>query len=134
MNLSRLPDPATKTFLKMVAPPFDGNKSGREPIGTKVLVMTDWVDDQTKSGLITLTADLVERMSLAVTTGTVVAVGGAAFSDWPSSDRKWPGKTPAVGDRVDLAKYAGVLIEGVDGRHYRLCQDIDIAGLITEEA
>ena len=134
MNLERLPDPAQKTFIKMVPVPFNGtNESGREPIGTKVLVATDWVDERTKSGLIQLTADLVERMSLAVTTGTLVAVGGGAFSDWPNSDKAWPGVVPKVGDRVDLAKYAGILVEGADGRHYRLCQDVDIAAVITKE-
>lgn len=135
MNIERLPNPAAqKTFIKMVPVPFNGtNESGREPIGTKVLVATDWVDDTTKSGLIQLTADLVERMSLAVTTGTLVAIGGGSFSDWPTSDKAWPGRSPKVGDRVDLAKYAGILIEGADGRHYRLCQDVDIAAIITKE-
>lgn len=135
MKPDRLLSPAAeKTFIKMVPVPFNGtNESGREPIGTKVLVATDWVDDRTKSGLITLTADLVERISLAVTTGTLVAVGGGAFSDWPNSDKSWPGTSPKVGDRVDLAKYAGILIEGADGLHYRLCQDVDIAAIITKE-
>ncbi len=40
-------------------------------------------------------------------------------------------KTPKVGERVHLAKYAGILIEGEDGRHYRLCQDVDVAGVIS---
>lgn len=134
MNIERLPDPAKKTYIKMVPVPFNGtNESGRQPIGTKVLVATDWVDDHTKSGLVTLPTETVERMSLAVRTGTLVAIGGGAFSDWPNSDKRWPGVSPKVGDRVDLAMYAGILIEGADGRHYRLCQDVDIAAIITKE-
>lgn len=129
MNVERLPDPAKKTYIKMVSRPFEGNKSGWEPIGTKILVETDWVDERTASGLITLTPDMVERMSLAVTTGTIVAVGGGAFSDWPNSDKAWPGVIPKAGDRVQIAKYSGILIEGDDGRHYRMCQDIDVAGI-----
>jgi co-chaperonin GroES (HSP10) len=129
----RLPDPAKKSFIKLVAHPYEGNASGCEPIGTKILVMTDWVDANTASGLITMPADVVERMSLAVTQGTIVAVGGAAFTDWPNSDRAWPGLVPKAGDRVEIAKYAGLLIEGSDGRHYRLCQDTDVAGIKTQE-
>lgn len=129
----RLPDPAKKSFIKLVAPPYDGNKSGWEPIGTKVLVMTDWVDSNTASGLITMPADVVERMSLAVTSGTIVAVGGGAFTDWPATNRPWPGMTPKAGDRVQIAKYAGLLIEGDDGGHYRLIHDTDIAGTKTKE-
>lgn len=131
MNVERLPDPAKKTFIKMVSRPFDGNKSGCEPVGTKIVVETDWVDDNTVSGLLKLPPDVIERMSLAVTTGTIVAIGGGAFSDWPNSDKQWPGRVPQIGDRCHLAKYAGLLIEGVDGRHYRLCHDTDVAGIMV---
>lgn len=125
-----LPERAIKpTYIKMVSRPFEGNTSGYEPIGTKVLVETDWIDDKTASGLITLTPDVIERMSLAVTKGTLVAVGGGAFTDWPNSERPWPGKVPMAGSRVEISKYAGILIEGKDGRHYRLIHDTDIAGL-----
>lgn len=135
MNIERPPSPtAKKTFIKMVPVPFNGtNESGCDPIGTKILVATDWVDDTTKSGLIHLTPEMVERMSLAVTTGMLVAIGGGAWTDWPNSDRPWPGPVPKVGQRVHLAKYAGLVIDGRDGRHYRLCQDIDVAGIITKE-
>lgn len=129
MNIQAFPDPAKKSYIKFVSRPFDGNKSGYEPIGTKVLVETDWVDDKTSSGLITLTPDLIERMSLAVTAGTIVAMGGGACTDWPNSSQPWPGKTPKIGDRCQIAKYSGLLIEGKDGRFYRLVQDTDIAGI-----
>lgn len=129
----RIADPAKATFIKMVHRAFDGNQSGCEAIGTKIIVETDWVDENTVSGLIALPPDVIERMSLAVTTGTIVAIGGGAFSDWPNSDRKWPGAIPEVGSRVHISKYAGILIEGADGRHYRLCQDVDVAGIITKE-
>lgn len=123
-----------KSFIKMVSRPYEGNKSGWEPIGTKVIIETDWVDESTASGLITLPPDVVERMSLAVTQGTIVAIGGGAFSDWPNSDRKWPGLTPKAGDRVQIAKYAGLLIEGRDNRQYRLCHDTDVAGIISKKS
>lgn len=129
----RLPDPAKKSYIKLVAHPYEGNKSGCEPIGTKILVMTDWVDENTASGLLTMPADVVERMSLAVTQGTIVAVGGAAWTDWPNSSRPWPGLIPKAGDRVEIARYAGLLIEGADGRHYRLIHDTDVAGIKTQE-
>lgn len=134
MNVERLPDPAKKSYIKMVPIPFTGvNESGCEPVGTKILVVTDWVDENTGSGLLKLPIDTVERMSLAVTTGTLVAVGGGAFTDWPNTDKAWPGPVPKVGNRVHIAKYAGILIEGSDGNMYRLCQDVDCAGIISKE-
>lgn len=134
MKADRLPDPAIRrSYYKTERESFTENLSGIEPVGTKLLVLTDSVGDTTQGG-ITLTPDHVERMTLAITTGVVAAVGGACFTDWPNSDRKWPGNTPAVGTRVHIAKYAGIIVEGKDGKRYRLIQDVDVAGFETGEA
>lgn len=104
------------------------NRSGLEPVGTKVLILTDQIADVTK-GNIQLPPGYVEEKNLAVTRGTLVAIGGAGFTDWPNSDRKWPGAVPAIGQRVCLAKYAGIVVDGKDGKTYRLCQDTEITGV-----
>lgn len=104
------------------------NLSGLEPVGTKVLVLTDQIAEVTAGG-IHLPGEKVERETLGITKGTLVAVGGGAFSDWPNSDRKWPGVVPKVGDRVHLARFCGIVVDGKDGRKYRLCHDTEITGV-----
>lgn len=124
MKADRLPNPANVSPFKPVIQAFEGNKSGVQPIGTKVLVMPDQIAD--KVGSIMLPGDTVERNSLAVTTGTVIAVGAGAFSDWANADKE---RFPNAGQRVHIARYAGLMVDGTDGKQYRLCQDVDIAGL-----
>lgn len=133
MNPDRLPNPAARNYFRTQREEFTENLSGIEPVGTKLLILTDSIGDTTDSGLIALPADVAERMTLAITTGVVAAVGGAAMTDWPNSDRVWPGKIPIVGDRVHIAKYAGIIIEGKDGKRYRLIQDTDVAGIEVGE-
>lgn len=128
LNVNRLPDPAKRNYFMTKPEVFDGNNSGIEPCGTKILVLTDSIGDMTNTGKLHLPPDVVERMTLAITTGVVVAVGGAALTDWPNSDRKWPGRCPSIGDRVHIAKYAGIIVEGKDGKRYRLIQDTDLCG------
>lgn len=134
MKPDRLADPATKNYFRTQREDFTTNESGIEPVSTKVLVLTDSIGDTTGSGLLHLPADVAERMTLAITTGVLAAAGGAAFTDWPNSDRQWPGVIPQVGNRIHLARYAGIIIEGKDGKRYRLCQDTDIAGIETGDA
>lgn len=129
MKPDRLANPAVaKSYFITRREEYTGNSSGIEPVGTKVLILTDSIGDQTGGG-IELPPDVAERMTLAITTGVVVAIGGASFTDWPNSDRTWPGKVPEVADRVHIAKYAGVIVEGTDLKRYRLIQDTDVSGM-----
>lgn len=132
MKENRLPPPGSIVrHFATKAEEFSGvNESGIAPVGTKVLVLTDWIDDVTTGG-IHLTPDKQIEITLAITTGVLVDVGGGAFTDWPNSDRRWPGKVPAIGDRVHIAKYCGIIIDGKDGRRYRLLHDTDVAGFET---
>lgn len=107
---------------------YQGNQSGIAPVGTKVLIQTDAIKAVTVGG-IHLPEIEIEKQSLAVTTGWLVGMGGGAFTNWPASDDRWPGRTPKEGDRVWIAKYSGLLVRGDDGRAYRLCNDTDIAGI-----
>lgn len=133
MNPDRLPTAAFHVqHFKTVQAPWSGaNESGIEPVGTKLLVLTDWIDEETAGG-ITLPPSKIEELTYAITTGVVVAIGGAAFTNWPASSAPWPGKYPAIGDRIHIAKNAGIIIAGKDIRRYRLVQDTDVAGFETE--
>lgn len=124
MNPDRLPTPSKISPFIKKSDKFEGNKSGIRPIGTKVLVLPEQIEEKTAGGIL-LANETVERNSLAVTTGTIVAVGEGAYSDWPNVTRD---QCPKEGDKVHMARYAGLLVDGVDGKQYRLIQDIDIAG------
>lgn len=134
MKTDRLANPTAKNYFRTQREEFTANESGIEPVGTKLLILTDSIGDTTSSGLLALPADVAERMTLAITTGVVAAVGGACFTDWPNSTQSWPGNVPSVGDRVHIARYAGIIVEGKDGKRYRLIQDVDVAGFETGEA
>lgn len=98
------------------------NASGINPVEYKCLVLPEKVEEKTEGGIL-LTASLQEQDQLAETKGILVAVGGMAFSDWE-------GAKPVVGQRVMIAKYAGLLCKGSDGAEYRLVNDKDIAATL----
>lgn len=125
--LQRMVSPVKVSPFKVEIIDYPGNQSGYEPIHTKVLVLPDVIQD--KVGSIQLLESEVERQTLAVCTGWLVAVGGAAFTDWPHTNKTWPGHLPKPGDRIYFGKYAGIQVDGDDGRKYRLIQDSDCCGV-----
>lgn len=101
---------------------YNGNKSGFSPLDTKLLVLPDYIDDKSEGGIV-LTNDTVEQNDLAVTQGVLVAYGDEAFADWKN-------KNPVqLGETVVWAIYAGQMIEGDDGKMYRLINDTDLAAM-----
>jgi chaperonin GroES len=99
---------------------WDGaNHSGFDPLDDKVLVLMDEHVEVTSGGL-TLPAQVVERQSAAGETGLIVALGPAAFVWNDEATRDWSGRKPEPGDRVYVEKYAGQLLQGADGKTYRL--------------
>lgn len=99
---------------------WDGaNGSGFEPLDDKVLVLMD-EHAATTSGGVQLTDTYRERQSLAGETGVVVALGPGAFVWNDEATRSWSGRRPEAGDRVYCERYAGQLMQGADGRAYRL--------------
>ena len=102
------------------------NTSGIQPIEYKVLVIPDILSDATVGGIIR--PDRVKEIEQAAAVrGYLVAFGGKAFDDFGEP-------TPNIGDRVQYAKYSGVHeVPGADGKQYILCNDKDIAAIITEE-
>lgn len=109
---------------------WDGtNQSGIVPLCDKVVVKVDASMSTTKGGIL-LPDDQQDRMSLASTTGIMVAVGPQAFG-W-DTDRtvKWEGLKPEPGVRVCFQKYSGQEYTGLDGELYRVMQDRSIAGVM----
>lgn len=102
-------------------------KPGIDPVEYNVLIAPEDTEEVTKGGII-LTNTLKETNDLAAQKGRLVAVSPLAFgySDWPEGSR-----IPQAGDAVVFAKYAGTLIEGADGREYRLTKDKDIAAILA---
>lgn len=105
------------------------NTSGIRPVEYKVLVKLDDMYEadpllkRAREAGIELAASAGEREQMAQVKGTLVAAGDNAFIDW-----KWK---PPAGVRVMVAKYAGLYCEGDDGQEYRLCNDKDIAAVLT---
>jgi co-chaperonin GroES (HSP10) len=96
---------------------YTGNDSGFIPIDTKILVLPDYIDDTSDGGIV-LTSDTVHQNELAITEGFLVAWDETAF-DHSGCFR--------AGDRIVWAVYAGQMLEGIDGKMYRLINDTDIA-------
>lgn len=98
------------------------NTSGITPVEYKVLVLPDQIDKMSKGG-IALPGEVIEKEELAQTDGVLVAVTDMSFQGWECD-------TPKPGDRVKFARYAGLMIDGADGKRYRLIKDTDIAAII----
>lgn len=96
------------------------------PVDYKVLIKLDPVEEKSAGGIVLSVGDQTEREQMAQVRGTLIARGGNAFQDWK-------GTRPEPGNRVMLAKYAGLFCEGYDGEEYRLCNDKDVAALLGRE-
>lgn len=106
------------------------NTSGFVPLDLRVLVLPDAVEKVTAGGII-LPEDNAERKQMAMTKGTLVAIGENA---WEEAAARSAGFTrPQPGDRVVFAKYGGDTFLGADRREYRLMNDCDIIGRVVGE-
>ena len=105
------------------------NKSGIRPVEYKILILPDSVEETTAGGIIKpLRAHEMEQW--AQVKGTLVALGGKAFIDFPEAERE----VLKPGARVYYRKYEGIVIPGADGEEYRLCNDKDVGGLVENES
>uniref|UniRef100_A0A6M3J3B6 Putative chaperonin n=1 Tax=viral metagenome TaxID=1070528 RepID=A0A6M3J3B6_9ZZZZ len=101
------------------------NSSGLQPVEYKTLVRPEVVEKKTAGGIY-IPEITHEREELAQVIATLIAVGGNAFDGWS-------GQVPKTGQRVYVAKYAGIRVKGVDGRQYQIISDKDISAIITKE-
>lgn len=107
----------------------DMNKSGVIPLDLRVLALPDTVDTVTPGGII-LPPSKVDAQEAAQCKATIIAIGENA---WEEAQSRSPHFTkPQAGDRVLMAKYGGITIEGKDGKEYRLLNDADITARLEE--
>ena len=108
------------------------NRSGYEPLDDKVLVLIDTHAEVTSGG-ISIPAEIVQRQTMAAEHGVVVAIGPAAFRWNDDGTRAWDGRRPEPGDRVYIERYSGQLLNGRDGRRYRLMSQKCIGAIAVAE-
>jgi co-chaperonin GroES (HSP10) len=103
---------------------FDAD-GGLVPKGHIVLVLPDPVQRESAGGIALPDATIFTNEQSQVF-GILVAAGPAAWFD-ESEPRAQPG------DRVMFSKFAGQMYTGPDGLRYRVVNDKDILGVITNE-
>jgi co-chaperonin GroES (HSP10) len=108
-------------------PNLDDCKPGIKPVEYYVLIAPEEVPN--KIGSIFIPESKREVDEIATQRGRIVAQSPLA---WGFADGD--AHRGQVGDVVLFGRYAGSLIEGVDGRTYRLCRDKDVAGIYEEAA
>jgi chaperonin GroES len=101
------------------------NESGIIPTGGHILVIPDKVEEKTAGGLF-IPNTTRDKEQAAATSGTVIAIG---FSAWKDIDDGTP--WAIVGDHINYAKYAGVVMKGKDGKFYTLINDNDILAVLA---
>ena len=121
------------------------NESGVYPKGNRVVVLPDVIEEKTAGGIIVVD---IEKHQMAQATGVLIAVGDDAWRDGKEvtkrmvdgqlkvvEERVWGSTHPfaAIGERVCFAKYNGMQFDGDDGKKYRLLNDQDITGTISEK-
>lgn len=122
----------TGDHREFVLAAWDGaNRSGYDPLDDKVLVLMDEHVEITAGG-IAIPVQTVERQSAAGETGLVVALGPAAFVWNDEATREWRGRRPEPGDRVYIERYAGQLLQGADGKTYRLMSQRCVGAVANE--
>ncbi len=101
------------------------NPSGIIPIDDRILIRAPKVEEKTAGGIWKppVAVDKEEQRAIEV---RVIAIGSMAFRDYIDLSEAIPIK---VGDMVCMARYAGQLHIGDDGREYRLINSGDIVGV-----
>jgi co-chaperonin GroES (HSP10) len=101
------------------------NASGWIPVEFNCVVSIDKVEEKTKGGVY-LPDHNKDREQSASVMGTMLEASPLAFSYevWPEGTSK-----PKAGERVLIAKYAGLIFTGKDGEEYRMCKDKDILAI-----
>lgn len=95
------------------------------PIGGRVVVLPDQIDDKLGSGVLVKAETTKTQDRRKQTRGTLVAVSGSA--SFEAGDI-----SPKVGDRVEFAMYSGQFYTENDVE-YRIMNDVDIVGILRRD-
>lgn len=112
----------------MALPTLDDCRPGIRPLEYYVLIAPETIEEKTRGGIILPQAKR-ETDEIATQRGRIVAQSPLAWSFADGNEHR-----AQVGDVVLFGRYAGSLIEGVDGKTYRLCRDKDVAGIFEGSA
>lgn len=105
------------------------NNSGIHPVGYRVLVLPDVTERKTESGII-LHDTYANREDMAQIEATVIEIGESCWAETIAKGFKpWC----KVGDKIMIAKYSGLLKEGRDKKMYRIINDLDVVGALSNE-
>ncbi len=122
------------------------NKSGVTPKGDRVLVKPDVIEEKTQGGIILPSQELGKHQA-AQQAGILVDVGVDAWLDRVTTVKRlidgqlktvelrttgYSEPFAKIGDRVCFAQYNGRNFVGEDGVEYRLLNDEDITGTISD--
>lgn len=104
------------------------NTSGISPTEYNVIVKVMEIEEKSKGGII-LADDTKARRQAMATRAELVAVSPLAFTyeNWPEGS-----VPPKVGDTVIITKAAGVEVEGLDGKVYKMLKDKDIGAVLRD--
>lgn len=115
------------------------NLSGTRPVGDRILVKPDPVEEITK-GNIVVPETVRNQLGNAQTVGTVVSVGADAYTHYKETGsdglnvvRSYLEPWARVGDRVMFNRYAGKFFEGLDGELYVCMRDSDVNLIVDEK-
>lgn len=104
------------------------------PLGNKVLVQLDDVEEVSEGGIIMHTTNNREREYIAQTRGTILKIGPEAWVDPETGlDFPWRSLVAEEGKKVMFAKYSGVSINGEDKLAPRIMNDLDIIAVLEDE-
>ena len=105
------------------------NTSGINPVGHRLLVLPEEVEETSEGGIIIHVGGQKDREQLAQIRGTVVAMGTTAYDD---QNDPWC----KVGDFITFGKYSGLIYKGTetkDGKEYRVINDLDVVATHEKE-
>lgn len=98
------------------------NTSGFIPVGARVLVLPEQVEEKSEGGIIINIGNDLKREELAQINGVVVDMGNTCYHDQPAPWCK-------TGDTIMFGKYSGLFYTGDDEKKYRIINDLDVVAV-----
>lgn len=103
------------------------NESGIIPIDRRVVVRPEIMDEVTEGGIY-IPDEARDKEDMGHIKATIASVGAQAFED--IEDREY---RPKPGMTISIARYAGYLMKGKDGKPYRIINDTDVVAVLDGE-